>query len=47
MWRHVWLTLHITFLHRSRARIVMMLPGRPHTRNITQHVKAEFSIQSG
>ena len=37
----------ITFLHLRRARMVMMLPGSPHTRNITQQINAEFSIQSG
>ena len=37
----------ITFLHLRRARMVMMFPGRPHTRKNTQQMKADINIQSG
>ena len=36
-----------TFLQRRSARMVMMLPGRPQTRNMMQHMKADINIQSG
>ena len=41
------MTIGPTFLHLQRARMVMMFPGNPHTKNRMQQLNAMVNIQSG